>query len=172
MDFLALAKKRFSERHFSSTPIEEEKLNKILEAGRVAPTARNRQPQRLLIVQSERGLQKMDFCTACRYNAPCVIVLAYDTQAAAESPAHAFGPQDTSIVATHMMLEAADLGIHSCWVGLIDSKKIHEQFNMPETYDVLAVMPMGYPSEESEPSANHYDTQPIENLCFFENYTS
>ena len=170
MDFLSLAKSRYSERHFASTPIEEEKLMKILEAGRIAPTARNRQPQRLLIVQSEEGLQKMDFCTTCRYGAPCVIVLAYDSTVAAQSPAHAFGPQDTSIVATHMMLEAQELGIHSCWVGLIDSKKLHEQFNIPQEYEIISVMPMGYPSEESTPSQNHTNNEPLEHVCFFESY--
>ena len=70
MAFIDLARSRYSERRFAQTPIEPEKIDLILEAGRVAPTARNRQPQRILVVQSEEGLERIDRCTDCRFGAP------------------------------------------------------------------------------------------------------
>ena len=132
MPFNELIQSRYSERHFATTPIEPEKLQRILEAGRVAPTARNLQPQRILVVQSKEGLEKMDLCTRCRFGAPVVLVLAYDLEVASYNPdVVEFGIVDTSIAATHMMLQAQDLGIHSCWVGLIDPPELRRQFQIP-----------------------------------------
>lgn len=86
MAFIDLARSRYSERRFSQTPIEPEKIDLILEAGRVAPTARKRQPQRILVVQSPEGLEKIDRCTDCRFGAPAVLVLAYDMTVASRHP--------------------------------------------------------------------------------------
>lgn len=173
MAFIDLARERYSERRFSSTPIEPEKLDLILEAGRVAPTARNNQPQRVLVVDSPEGLEKIDLATKCRFGAPCVLVLAYDMTAAARNPdVMDFGVVDASIVATHMMLQAAELGIHSCWVGLIDPSELRRQFEVPPTYRIISVMDLGYPSEDSRPSARHAQSQPLDRLVFHESFTA
>ena len=171
MDFLELAQGRFSERRFSDAPIEDEKLERILEAGRMAPTARNLQPQRILVVRGEDGLAKMDRCTGCRFGAPVVLVLAYDVTEAAVSPDVCdFGPVDLSIVGTHMMLQAAELGIHSCWVGLIDPPELRRQFDIPRTYRVLSVMPLGYPSDRSRPAHLHAKRKDLDQTVFFDTY--
>ena len=161
MAFIDLARSRYSERRFSQTPIEPEKIDLILEAGRVAPTARNRQPQRILVVQSPEGLEKIDRCTDCRFGAPAVLVLAYDMTVASRHPDVAdFGVVDTSIVATHMMLQASELGVHSCWVGLID----------PSDFRIIGVMPLGYPSERSHPASLHARRHDASKLFFRESY--
>lgn len=171
MSFLELARARYSERRFSPTPIEPEKLEAILEAGRLAPTAKNRQPERILVVQSPEGLAKMDRCTPCRFGAPVVLVLAYDMTVASRHPDVVdFGVVDVSIVGTHLMLAAADLGIHSCWVGLIDPSELRRQFDVPDRLRIISVMPMGYPSERSRPAILHERSKPTEELFFFETY--
>ena len=171
MAFIDLARERYSERRFSSAPVEEEKLAAIIEAGRVAPTAENLQPQRIMFVTTPEGLEKMDRCTRCRYGAPVVAILAYDQKAAAVHPDVVdFGVVDTSIVATHMMLAAQDLGLHSLWVGLIDPPEIRRQFKVPKTYKILSVMDFGYPSERSRPAHLHEKSLPADELFFRESY--
>ena len=171
MSFVDIARERFSERHFAPTPIEPEKLDLIMEAGRLAPTARNLQPQRILVVQNPEGLEKIDRGTNCRFGAPCVFVLAYDMNVASHNPDVVdFGIVDTSIVATHMMLQAQELGVHSCWVGLIDPSELRRQFNIPRNLRIISVMPMGYPAEESHPAHLHEESQPVEALFFNEAY--
>lgn len=171
MAFNDLITSRYSERHFDSTPIEPEKLQKILEAGRIAPTARNLQPQRILVVQSPEGLEKMDRCTRCRFGAPVVLVLAYDMNIASYNPDVVdFGVVDTSIVATHMMLQAQELGIHSCWVGLIDPPELRRQFQIPRNLRIISVMPLGYPSAESAPAHMHDESIPLEQMVRWETF--
>lgn len=171
MAFIDLARTRYSERRFASTPLEPDKLEQILEAGRIAPTACNNQPQRILVVDTPEGLERMDRCTKCRFGAPCVLVLAYDMKSAARNPDVVdFGVVDTSIVATHMMLQAQELGIHSCWVGMIDPSELRRQFSIPKTYRVISVMPLGYPSELSRPSDMHEASLPLEQLVYHESF--
>ena len=79
MDFLELAKKRYSERRYDSRPIEEEKLARILEAGRVAPTGANNQPQRIFVLKSEAALEKARSVTPYTYGAPLVLLVCYDS---------------------------------------------------------------------------------------------
>lgn len=171
MALIDLMRSRYSERAFTDTPIEPEKLQLILEAGRIAPTARNLQPQRILVVQSSEGLQKIDKASKCRFGAPLVLVLTYDMTVASHNPdVIDFGIIDTSIVATHMMLEAEDLGIHSCWVGLIDPSELRRQFSIPRSQRIISIMPMGYPSAESAPSHMHTDSIPLEKMVRYETY--
>lgn len=169
MAFIDLARERYSERYFADTPIEQEKLELIMEAGRVAPTARNLQPERIIVVRSPEGLGKIDKATKCRFGAPCVMILAYDLSVASRNPDVVdFGVIDTSIVATHMMLQAQELGIHTCWVGLIDPPELRRQFHIPKKYRIISVMPMGYPSDASQPGPMHEVNLPTEELFFAE----
>lgn len=171
MSVTDLMSSRYSERRFSPEDVEEEKLQAILEAGALAPTAENKQPQRILVVRGQEGLAKMDLCTRCRFGAPVVLVLAYDMTVAARHPDVAdFGVVDVAIVGDHMSLAAQELGIHSCWVGLIDPSELRRQFDIPSTHRVVAVMPLGYPSEKSRPSRLHRMRQSLDKTVFFDSY--
>ncbi|HIU04972.1 MAG TPA: nitroreductase family protein [Candidatus Coprousia avicola] len=171
MSFLDLARARYSERRFAPDPIEPEKLSRILEAARIAPTARNLQPQRVLVVQSPEGLAKIDRATSCRFGAPLVLVLSYDMTVASRHPDVVdFGVVDTAIAATHMMLEAQELGVHSCWVGLIDPPELRRQFGIPRTQRIISIMPLGYPSERSHPAHLHEESLPLEQMVVWETY--
>lgn len=171
MGFTDLIRNRYSERHFSPDPIEPEKLGAILEAARLAPSARNLQPVRILVVQSAEGLARIDQGTPNRFGAPCVLVLTYDMTVASNNPDVVdFGIVDTSIAATHMMLKAAEIGVHSCWVGRIDPSELRRQFAIPRTHRIISVMPLGYPTPESAPSAMHDTSIPLEQMVRYETF--
>ena len=115
MDFEKLCAERYSLRKFSDCPVEAEKLEKVLEAGRNAPTAHNNQPQRIFVIKSSEGLEKVDGCTAAHFHPPVMLVIAYSKEIAwdREIDGKNHGEIDATIAATQMMLQAADLG-HVC----------------------------------------------------------
>ncbi len=171
MAFIDLARSRYSERSFSPEQLKPEQLDLILEAGRVAPTARDIQPQRILVVQSPEGLERIDRCTACRFGAPTVLVLAYDMTVASRNPDVVdFGIVDASIAATHMILQAEELGVHSCWVGLIDPSELRRQFGIPRTHRIISVIDLGYPAGGAAPSHLHGERKAVDELVRYERF--
>ena len=171
MSVTDLMANRYSERRFSPAPVEDEKLQAILAAGALAPTAENKQPQRILVVRGDEALTKMDKCTRCRFGAPIVLVLAYDMTVAARHPdVTDFGTVDIAIVGDHMSLAAEELGVHSCWVGLIDPSELRRQFSVPSDFRIIGVMPLGYPSERSHPASLHARRHDASELFFRESY--
>ena len=167
MDFYELARERYSVRKFDSRPVEEEKLEKVLDTGLVAPTAKNYQPFRIYVIKSEEALAKIKETTNCTYGAPVVLMFTYDI---AEEwmnpidPSCSSGQQDVSIVATHVMLQAKDLDLGTCWVNYFDPTMAAELFDIPETEIPLLLMPIGYPADDATPSANHTTYRPKEEL--------
>ncbi len=158
MEFIELAKKRYSVRKFDKKPVEREKLDLVIEAGRVAPTAKNLQPQRVYAVQSAEGLAKIDALTPCRFGAGTVFMFTYDTSEEWQNPLEPgvrAGVEDVSIVATHMMLEAEDLGLGTCWVNYFPNSQLEKAFGLPKNEKAVLLMPVGYPAADAEPSANH-----------------
>lgn len=154
MDFLELAKARFSVRKFSDREVEQEKLDKILEAGNVAPTAVNYQPQRIYVLKSEEALAKANSVCKCIYGAKTVLLFAYDTNEDWKNPKQEgihSGQQDVSIVATHIMLEAWNLGIASCWVNLFLNDELEKTFDLPENEKSVLLMPIGYAADDAVP---------------------
>ncbi len=151
MSFMELAKSRYSVRGFADTPIEEEKLAAILEAGRIAPTACNNQPQRVYVARSADAIAKLRTLSPCTYNSPLILIICYDDKVQA---AH-FGEMDASIVCTHMMFEAWDQGIGSCWVGMFNAEELSKAFDLPENIHPVALLPLGYPAEGVEPAPLH-----------------
>ena len=134
MDFLELAGRRHSCRAFSTRQVSRETLTAILEAGRLAPTAKNLQEQRVYVIQSEEGLGRIDKLTPCRYGAPTVIAVAFDRENVFAYPGgkRDSGIEDATIVATHMMLAAADLGVDSCWINFFDPEEARKDLGLPE----------------------------------------
>ncbi len=120
MEFEKVIKERQAIRKFKDTPVSDELITKILEAGRLAPTARNFEPQRIYVVKSKEGLEKIDKVSPCRYNAPVVLLVCSDKSVAWPKPNYSSYEMDVTIVATNMILEATNLGVDNIWVGLFD----------------------------------------------------
>lgn len=156
MDFLTMARERYSVRSFKDEPISEEHMNKILEAANIAPTGCNYQPQRIYVVTSEEGIAKLNSVSKCIFGANTVLIFTYNKDEAWKNRLEegvCSGVQDVSIVATHVMLEAWELGVGSCWVNFFAPSKLHEVMGLPENEEVVCIMPMGYPSEKAAPLA-------------------
>ena len=117
MTFLELAESRFSVRRFEKTAVEQEKIDAILRAAQLAPTAKNLQPQKIYVLKSEEAIKKINEVTSRAYQAPLVFVVCYDKNIAWTNPLDnnaSSGEMDATIVGTHMMLEAAEQGLGSC----------------------------------------------------------
>jgi nitroreductase len=166
MGFFELAQSRFSVRQMRPDRVPAGTRDQILEAARIAPTAGNRQPQRILVVEDEAGFQKIDAATACRFGAQLVFVVCYDKNEAWVRPfdGQDSGYVDASIVTTHMMLQAADLGLGTTWVMHFDPKAIVEGFGLPDGLVPVAVLPTGYPADEAAPSPKHGSRKEIGEL--------
>ena len=170
--FLDLASTRYSVRKFSGKPIAKETLDLILEAGRVAPTACNFQPQRILVLESKEVREKVKDCTASHFDAPLTLLICYDKSASwkRKFDGEDGGPVDASIVTAQMMLQAFELGVGSTWVGSFDPKKVRKMFDLPDDYVPVALLPLGYPAVDATPSAGHANRQPLEKTVFYNEF--
>ena len=157
MDFKEVIKARYSCKKYSNRQVEEEKLTAILNAGRLAPTAKNPQEQHVYVLQSPEALAKIDAVTPCRYGAPTVLVIAFDKNNVFTYPGgkRDSGVEDATIVATHMILAAADEGVDSCWINFLDPEKLAEALSFPENEEILMAMDLGYAAEGAGPLPNH-----------------
>lgn len=167
MSFMDLAKERYSVRKFLDTEVSQDLLDKVIEAGMVAPTAKNLQPQRVYVIRSKEGLAKIDAMTPCRYGAPIVFLFAYNTDEEWKNPKEAgivSGQQDVSIVATHMMLEAKDLGLDTLWIDFFPNSEAEKSFNLPSNEKAVLLMALGHASPDAEPSVNHTKKRPVSDL--------
>lgn len=156
--FMDLIKSRYSVRSFSDKKVEEDKLNLILEAAKLAPTAKNNQPWRIYILQSKEALDKINSVCSCIFGSTTVFVVCYNSEEvypSAFDPGYHTGDMDASIVGTHMMLAAWELGIGSCWVKRFSMKEVGETLNLPPHIKPSFLMPVGYASENAAPSPRH-----------------
>ena len=163
MEFKEVIKARYSCKKYSDKPVEKEKLEAVLEAGRLAPTAKNLQEQHIYVLQSAEALAKVDAVTPCRYGAPTVLLVAFDKNNVFTYPGgkRDSGVEDASIVATHMILAAADEGLDSCWLNFLDPEKAAEVFGLPENEEVLMFLDLGYAAEGTGPLPNHASRKPL-----------
>ena len=157
MEFGEVVKKRYSCKKYDARQIEKEKLEAVLNAGRLAPTAKNLQEQHVYVLQSADALAKVDEVTPCRYGAPTVLVVAFDKNNVFTYPGgkRDSGVEDATIVATHMILAAANEGVDSCWINFLDPEKLAQALGLPENEEVLMVMDLGYAAEGAGPLPNH-----------------
>ena len=161
-DFLELAADRYSVRHFTNTPVEQEKIDKIIQAGRLAPTAVNSQPQIIYVASSKEALEKLNKVSPCMYGAPQCIVACYTDDNVVPRGNGNYGDIDVTIVLTHMMLEAANLGVGTCLVGYFDSEELVSALELPSGVHPVLLMPFGYAAEDAVPSPKHTEYRPKE----------
>ena len=167
MEFAQLEKARYSLRKFSDRPVEPEKLALVLEAARCAPTAHNNQPQRVFVFQSEQALKKADACAACHFGAPLLLAVGYEPERAwvrSEFDGKNHGEIDAAIAVTQMMLQAADLGLGTTYVGMFRPEDLVRTFPEMEGLHMIAMLPLGYPAEGAHPAKLHGLRKPMEEL--------
>lgn len=154
--FLELAAKRFSCRSFNHHPVSSVKLAKILEAARLAPSAKNQQPVHVWALTSEEALSRIRPIHTM-FDAPVVIMVGYRSPDAATRACDGFNwaETDASIAGTHIILAAADLDLGSTWVGSFDPVKVREAFPETEGYVISSLFAIGHPSSHAEPSERH-----------------
>ncbi|MDR1897240.1 MAG: nitroreductase family protein [Prevotellaceae bacterium] len=170
MDFLDLVNKRFSVRKYGSRKVEQEKLQKILEAARLAPTACNYQPFKLIVIESEEGLEKLKK-GAKTFDAPLAIIVCSNHSECWKRPSDGkeSADIDVSIVTDHMMLQAAELGLGSVWVCNFSADVLMREFNIPNNLEPVNLLILGYP-EDAEPNPRHYQRKKIDEFVIKEKF--
>ena len=168
MSFCELIKERYSVRKFDAKPIEKEKMDLILEAHRLAPTACNFQPQRILVLQAD-AMERLEACTSYRYGAPAAMVICYDkTVSWKNRSGKDIGDVDGTIVMTQMMYQAKELGLGSLLVGVFNETLLREQFQIPQTYEIVCLLMLGYAAEDCQPHPKHHaNRKPLEETVFY-----
>ena len=166
MEFQELIEQRYSVRKYTDEPVSIEDITAVLEAGRVAPTARNSQPQRIWVVTKPEDLAKIDECSPCRFGAPAVLVCGFSKEATfmhadERNGDWCYGFVDGSIVFTHMLLKARDLGLGACWVGLFDGPKIQDALGLPDDITVYSLMPLGHEAPGNVANPRHFELLPL-----------
>ena len=150
MEYHELIRKRFSVRKYKEDRLTAGQIDEILMAGNVAPTARDLQPQRIYVLESKESMEKLSEAIGpMLFGAPNAFIICADRTEAS------FGETDATIVTTHMMLAAHDLGLGTCWIGYFDPKVLRESFDIPENEDIYHILIVGTPADDCAPGPLH-----------------
>jgi nitroreductase len=165
MSILESILSRRSIRRYQKKEIPKEVLLQILETGRQAPSAANRQPIRFVIVNDPTILKNLCNTVITRFvkQAPVAIVGCANVKSLMTGK---WAVVDTTIAMQNMVIGAWALGIGSCWIGACNEQKVKEMLNIPKDWKVVALVTLGYPSEEPKPKKKKY----IEELFDFNNF--
>ncbi len=163
-DFLTLARERCSIRSYEKRMVEKEKRDLILEAGRLAPTGCNRQGQKFIVVESEDSLDKLSKA-GHTYGAPLAIVVCIEKGSSWTRPCDGRNLRDTdaAIVTDHMMMEATDLGLGSCWICNFNPDVLKKELSIPENLEPVNILLAGYASGEG----NEKSRRPLSSFVSF-----
>lgn len=172
MDFLSLAKQRCSVRKYKKDAVEKEKVDTLLEAAHVAPTAANCQSQRLLVINSSEGLSKLSKAVNF-HGAPLAIIVCGDHSDVFVRP---FDKKDmvavdSTIVADHIVFEAEDLGLSSCWLTYFKPDVIKNEFNVPSNFEPIAIIALGYAdTKKASPDRHSNERKEIKDFVYYETF--
>lgn len=172
MEFQELIKERFSVRSFKPEHLPQTVIEKIISAGHIAPTGCNNQPQRILVLNTDESIEKLKKCTKCHFNAPTAMLICHNKD---ESWKRVYdgalsSPVDAVIVATHMLLQAQNEGVGSCWVMHFDPNAMKETFNIPQNTEPVALLVMGYPTDDAKPLDMHFKYRNINDIVFYDSF--
>ena len=171
-DFMKLAADRYSVRRFADRPVPRDVIDRILEAGQLAPTACNLQPQRILVITGAEGTARLKRCTGSHFNAPAALLICYDKKECwkREYDGKPSGDIDAAIVTTHMMLAAHTLGIGTTWVMHFIPEAVRAEFAVPEELEPTALLVMGYPAADAKPFPGHFSCKPFEAIVSYDRF--
>ena len=149
---------------FNPKKPEKEIMEKILDAGRRAPTAKNIQPVKVYVAESEKAIAAIDKASPCRYGAPAVLIVGVNTDEASVLNGHSTAEIDASIVATHLMLAATNYGVDSIWIERFDRKILKTELDIPESILPVCLLPIGFRAEDCPISRNFHNRKDIEQV--------
>jgi len=157
MELKEVMKARYSCKKYNGEKLSRVQLGAILNAGKLAPTAKNLQEQHIYVAESADALAKIDAVTPCRYGAPTVLVVTFDKTNVYTYPGGVYqsGVEDATIVATHMLLAAKDQGVDSCWVNNFDPDALHDSLGLPDHEQILMLLDLGFAADDAGPLPNH-----------------
>jgi nitroreductase len=171
MDFEQLIHKRYSCRHYSPDPLKEDHLAKILEAARLAPTAANRQPFQIILIKTENNQEDLLQIYHRDWFVQPALVLCicsvpeegwrrkkYDNQS--------YAAVDAAIVVDHITLQAADLGLGTCWIGDFNPEAARGYLKLPVGVEPIAFTPLGYPLDQAGKKVR----KPLEELIRYDTW--
>jgi len=172
MDFEYLISERYSVRSFRSEHLPDDVIDRILHAGHKAPTGCNYQPQRILVINTDESIAKLKKCTKCHFNAPTAMLVCHNKE---ESWVRKYdgalsSPVDAVIVTTYMMLAAQNQGVGTCWVMHFDPAAMREAFKIPAEVEPMALLLMGYPSDDAKPLDMHFKFRPMDETVFYDEF--
>ena len=172
MEFEKLIAERYSVRKFKPEHLPKEKIDCILAAAHFAPTGCNKQPQRILVFNTDEAMEKLRPCTKCHFNAPTAMLICHNTE---ESWRRVYdgalsSPVDAAIVTTHMMLAAHNAGVGSCWVMHFDPAAMKAAFAIPAGIEPLALLVLGYPAEDARPMDFHTAYRPLDEVVVYDSF--
>ncbi len=172
MDFYKLIAERYSVRKFKNEHLEQSVVDKILQAGHLAPTGCNNQPQRILVLNTDETVGKLKTCTKCHFDAPTAMLVCYNKDECwtRKYDGKTCGVADACIVTTHMMLAAFELGVGSTWVMHFDPTAMRETFSIPQNIEPVALLVMGYPAEDAKPADFHNQFRPLEEVVIYDKF--
>lgn len=172
MEFEKLISERYSVRQFKQEHLQQEVVDKILEAGHKAPTGCNYQPQRILVLNTDEAMNKLYKCTKCHFSAPTAMLICYNQDESWKRPYDGAlsAPVDAVIVAAHMMLAAHDIGVGCCWVMHFDPFAMQEAFHIPENIKPVALLVMGYPAPDAKPLELHSKFRSMDEVVFYDTF--
>ena len=165
-NFLQIAESRFSVRDYDPRPVEKEKIEKLLRVAQVAPTAANKQPQKIYIITKDEDREKLKTVTKYTFNAPMFFVVCVDKDIVWKHKTEDTNSIDIdgSIIATHILFEAYDLGLGSVYVRAFQTEELKKLFNIPENIKPVALLPLGYPKENAKPAPSHFKKKNIDEM--------
>jgi len=173
MKFLDLAKSRYSCRKYDNRSVEQEKLILILEAARVAPSAANCQPWHFIVIQDQECLKKIHSVYHREWfiDAPCVIVICGDhSQSWKRKDGKDHSDIDIAIAVDHMTLQAAELGLGTCWICNFNNELCSELLNLPSNLEPAVILPIGYPLDSADQERHGTKRKPLKEIVSFEKY--
>ena len=170
MSVLDVLRKRRSIRKYLNKPVEEKKINQVLEAARLGPSAGNQQPCYFIVVtqpevrESLRAAYNRDWFV----QAPIIIVgCANPKETWRRSDGEEYWKVDLAIAMQNLILSATELGLGTCWIATLDEKAVKKALNIPKEIRVVAMTTLGYPDEEKEPVT---DRKPLEEIVHHEKW--
>lgn len=164
MEFNDVIRKRTATRKFSDKKISGEDIEKILEAGNLAPTAKNLQPQFIYVVASDEGLENIDKVSPCRYNAKCCLLVCSDKEKAFQKDEYSTYEIDATIVATHMILEATNLNIDTTWIEAFNHQETKKIFNISDNLEPVCIINLGYKADDCPENLLHNQRKNIDEI--------